>query len=164
MELAADGIDVAIRIGDVARADYVGKRLTSFRHLLVASPAFLQRHPIARIEDLGRVPCAGFRGGPDYTLSWTLGKQTVRPPAVVLANDYAQLRALALAGEVLTELPPFLAFERVKAGELVRVLPEMAFPETVVTAVIPERRHVSALVRAYLDFCKERAEGLLAPK
>lgn len=163
VDLAADGIDVAIRVGDLVRADYVGRRLTAYRHVLVASRAFLDEHPVTRPDDVLDAPCAGFRAGPEYALSWTLGERTVRPSPVVLVNDYAQLRALALAGDVLTELPPFLARESVEAGELVRVLPGAPFPETTVTAVIPERRHTSALVRTYLEFCSARAAALLAP-
>jgi len=163
VDLAADGIDVAIRIGDLVRADYVGRRLATYRHVLVASPAFLNAHRVARPDDVLGVPCGGFRAGPDYTLSWTLGERVLRPSPVVLANDYAQLRALALAGDVLTELPPFLAHQSVEAGELVRVLPGAPFPETTVTAVIPERRHTSALVRTYLEFCAAHAPALLTP-
>jgi len=163
VDLAADGIDVAIRIGDVARTEYVGRRLTTYRHVLVASPAFLAKHSVARPDDVLGVPCAGFRAGPDYTLSWTLGERTLRPSPVVLANDYAHLRALALAGDVLTELPPFLAHQGVEAGNLIRVLPRAPFPEATVTAVFPERRHTSALVRTYLDFLAARAPALLTP-
>jgi DNA-binding transcriptional LysR family regulator len=161
VDLAADGIDVAIRIGELLRADYVGRRLATYRHVLVASAAFLKKHPVARPDDVLRVPCAGFRGGPDHTLSWTLGDRTLLPSPVVLVNDYAHLRALALAGDVLTELPPFVAAEELASGRLQRVLPRARFPETTVTAVIPERRHTSALVRTYLDFCVARAPALL---
>lgn len=162
VDLAADGVDVAIRIGDLVRADYVGRRLTAYRHVLVASPSFLRKHPLARPDDVLGVPCAGFRAGPDSSLSWTLGERTLRPSPVVLANDYAQLRSLALAGEVLAELPPFLAQQEVEAGALIRVLSRHPFPEVTVTAVIPERRHTSALVRTYVEFCVARAPALLA--
>lgn len=163
VDLAADGIDVAIRIGDLVRADYVGRRLTTYRHVLVASPKFLAAHPVGRLEDVSGVPCAGFRAGAEYTLAWSLGGRILQPTPVLLANDYAHLRALALAGEVLTELPPFLAQPAVEAGRLVHVLPRAGFPETTVTALIPERRHTSALVRAYLEFCASRAPALLTP-
>ncbi|MDP2274339.1 MAG: LysR substrate-binding domain-containing protein [Archangium sp.] len=156
VDLVADGIDVALRIGDVARADYVGRRLASYRHQLVATPAFLARHRVARVNDVLEVPCAGFRSGPDAVLAWRLGDRVVQPTPVLLANDYAHLRAAALAGEVLTELPPFLVDAR-----LVRVLPRSPFPEVTVMAVVPERRHTSALVRAYIDFCVTRAPALL---
>ena len=76
--------------------------------------------------------------------------------------DTFELLAQALAGEVLTELPPFLAQQEVDAGALVRVLPRHPFPEVAVTAVLPERRHTSALVRTYVEFCAARAPALLA--
>ena len=163
VDLVADGIDVALRIGALGPADYVARRLTSYRHVPVASPAFLRAHPVARVDDVLRVPCAAFRPGREQTVQWTLGERVVRPPAVFLANDYAQLRALALAGAVLTELPPFLALEPVLAGSLVRVLGGAPLPETTVTAVFLERRHLSALVRTFVDVCVARVPALLSP-
>lgn len=163
VDLVADGIDVALRIGAVGQADYVGRRLTSYRHVLVASPAFLRTHRVVRVDDVLQVPCGAFRSGPEHAVSWTLGERSLRPAVVLLANDYAHLRARALAGEVLTELPPFLASEAVEAGALVRVLRGAPLPETTVTAVFPERRHLPALVRTFVDVCVERAPSLLAP-
>lgn len=163
VDLVADGVDVAVRIGSLVRPDYVGRRLTSYRHVLVASPEFLARHRVARVDDVLAVPCAGFRTAAEGSLTWQLGPRSVRLAPVLLANDYAHLRATALAGEALTELPPFLAEASVSRGALVRVLPRHPLPELTVSAVIPERRHTSALVRAYLEFCAARAPSLLTP-
>lgn len=161
IDLVADGVDVAIRIGDVTRSTYVGRRLAVYRHVLVASPAFARRHRIEQPDDLLAVPCAGWRTGTDPPLSWSLGEQVVHPTPVLVVNDYAQLRALALAGEAVTELPPFLAREALAARELVPILPALALPQQPITAVIPERRHTSALVRAYIDYCVTEAPALL---
>lgn len=164
IDLAADGVDVAIRIGEVTRASYVGRRLAVYRHVLVAAPALARRHRIEQPDDLLEVPCAGWRTGTDPPLAWSLGERVVEPAPIVVVNDYAQLRALALAGEAVTELPPFLAREAIAARRLVRILPALALPQVPITAVMPERRHTSALVRAYIDYCVEHAPALLEPR
>ncbi|MBL8915830.1 MAG: hypothetical protein JNM17_34345 [Archangium sp.] len=93
VDLVADGIDVALRVGDRATAGYVGRTLTRYRHRLVASPAFLKAHPIKAPGDLARVPCACWRtSGPRV---WHLGNKEVELQPVLVTNDYLHLLRLA---------------------------------------------------------------------
>jgi len=61
----------------------------------------------------------------------------------------------------VTELPPFLAHEALARGELVRVLPRLKLPEVSINLLYPSHRHPSSLVRAYLAYCRERADHYL---
>ncbi|MCR6627686.1 LysR substrate-binding domain-containing protein [Pseudoxanthomonas mexicana] len=54
--------------------------------------------------------------------SWRLGQQTIEPKSILATNDYLHLRSRALAGEAITELPPFLAAAAIRAGQLVALL------------------------------------------
>ena len=159
VDLVADGIDVAIRAGDQGSANYVGRTLTRCRHRVVASPKFLVRHPLAAPEDLVSVPCACWRtSGPSV---WRMGATEVRLEPRLLTNDYLHLLRLAEAGDVVTEVPPFLAQSALQKGSLVEVLPEHPLPERPIRAIVVERRSMSPLVRQFLDYAIENADQAL---
>ena len=60
----------------------------------------------------------------------------------------------ALDGEVVTELPPFLAAAPIREKRLVRLLPQYPLPEWSINLIYPPHRHPSTIVRTYLDFCQ----------
>jgi DNA-binding transcriptional LysR family regulator len=73
---------------------------------------------------------------------------------VLSANDYDHLRSRALDGDVVTELPPFLAAAPIREKRLVRLLPQYPLPEWSINLLYPPHRHPSSIVRTYLDFCQ----------
>ena len=93
--------------------------------------------------------------------AWRLGDRVFESKAVLSTNDYAHLRVRALAGEVVTELPPFLAAKAIRERRLVALLPEHPMPEQQLNLLYPSHRHPSAIVRAYLDFCQQHVAQLL---
>lgn len=60
----------------------------------------------------------------------------------------------ALRGDVVTELPPFLAAAPIREKRLVPLLPQFPLPEWSINLLYPPHRHQSAIVRTYLDFCQ----------
>ena len=162
VDLVQDGIDVALRVGAIVDESMVASRVASYRHVLVASPTLLSRLGAPRTADgLHRFPCAVWAPGASAQSVWNLGEAAFVPDAVLSSNDYLHLRACALRGEVVTELPPFLAHEALARGELVRVLPRLKLPEVSINLLYPSHRHPSSLVRAYLSYCRERADHYL---
>ena len=162
VDLIPDGIDVALRIGAIVNESMVASRVATYRHVLVASPRLLTRLGAPRTVDrLHRLPCAVWAPGSAAQSVWNLGEAAFVPDAVLSTNDYLHLRACALRGEAVTELPPFLARDPLARGELVRVLPSLKLPEVSINLLYPSHRHPSSLVRAYLNYCRERAEHYL---
>ena len=159
VDLIQDGIDVALRVGAIVDESMVASRVASYRHVLVASPSLLTRLGAPRTADgLHRYPCAVWSPGSGAQSSWKLGEFAFAPDAVLSTNDYLHLRSCALRGKAVTELPPFLARDALARGELVRVLPSLKLPEVSINLLYPSHRHPSSLVRAYLTYCRERAE------
>lgn len=162
VDLVEDGIDVALRVGEVVHDSMVGRRLLGYRHVLVASPQLLARvgEPTS-LEGLHHVPCGVWQrsSAPGTTSGaiWQLGDQRFEPPATLVTNDYLHLRSRAVAAELLTELPPFLAHAALQRGELKRVLPDLPMPVQDISLLYPSRRFVSSIVRAYIDFCAAHA-------
>jgi DNA-binding transcriptional LysR family regulator len=162
VDLIQDGIDVALRVGAIVDESMVASRVASYRHVLVASPTLLTRLGAPRTADgLHRFPCAVWAPGASAQSVWNLGEAVFAPDAVLSSNDYLHLRACALRGDVVTELPPFLAHDALARGELVRVLPRLKLPEVSINLLYPSHRHPSSLVRAYLSYCRERADHYL---
>lgn len=161
VDLAADGIDVAIRVGDVGRDSYVGRTLARYRHRLVAAPAYLDRVVIERPVDLLHVDCACWRSASPP--AWRLGDATIALDPLVATNDYQHLLHLAVSGLVVTELPPFLAQAPLERGALVEVLPDHPLPRQTVRALVADTRLLSPLVRQFLDFTAQTVPAALDP-
>lgn len=159
VDLVADGVDLALRIGHAGSSAYVGRTLARYRHRLVASSGFLTRHQIDAPADLGGVPtgCWPTTGPP----TWTLAGESHALEPMVTTNDYLHLRELALAGLLVTELPPFLAKDALSDGRLVEVLPDSPMPTTQVRALVVERRAMPPLVRHFLDLLGEALPAAL---
>lgn len=150
VDLVADGVDVALRVGDGGRGSNIGRTLASYRHRLVAAPAFLEGAALRRPDDVAGVACGCWRTAAPPT--WRLGDSTVSLEPVVAINDYRHLLHLALQGWILTELPPFLARGPIERGSLVEVLPDHPLPVQPLRALVADARLLSPLVRRFLDF------------
>ncbi len=159
VDLVADGIDIALRVGEQGTAGYVGRTLARYRHRLVASPKFLAAHPLRVPRDLARVPCACWRS-PGASV-WNLGGDEVALEPVLVTNDYLHLLRLAEAGDVVTEVPPFVAARALKQGRLVEPLPRHPLPDSPMRALVVERRAMSPLVRQFLDDLVDNAADVL---
>ena len=159
VDLVADGVDVAIRIGERGFKSYEGRTLTQYRHRVVATRALLKNHPITAPEDLLSIPCGCWRTpGPSV---WRLGGVELRLEPILVTNDYIHLLTLALSGEAVTEVPPFLACRALQEGLLAPVLPDHPLPGQEVRALVVEQRAMTSLVRQFLDFIDDELPGTL---
>ena len=155
MDLIEDGIDVALRVGAIVHEAMVARPVLSFRNVLVASPKLVERFGMpAEPNTLRRFPCAVWASRIDVPARWELGGEVVEPKVVLSANDYHHLRSRALGGDVVTELPPFLAAAPIREKRLVPLLPQYPLPEWSINLIYPPHRYPSAIVRTYLEFCQ----------
>lgn len=162
VDLVHDGVDVALRMNEPNDDTVVARRLFTFRHLLVASPALLSR--LGTPQDPGelkRFPCATWAANSSTPASWRLGGERIQLAPVLSTNDYAHLRQCAEAGEVLTELPEFLAHPALEAGRLIELMPDFPLPTVPVYLLFLSHRNPSSIVRTYLDYCGLEAERVV---
>ena len=163
VDMVEDGIDVALRVGTIEHETMVARRMLAYRHLLVAGRALVERLGIPdSVEALHRFPCAAWSSDANAAVRWHLGDDLITPDTVFTTNDYAHLRKRAVAGEVVTELPPFLATPALRTGELITLLPDKPMPEVQIHLLYPSHRHPSAIVRTYLEFCRQQVPLLFA--
>ncbi len=155
LDLIEDGIDVALRVGAVVHEGMVVRQVLSIRNILVASPKLVERFGMpAEPDALHRFPCAVWASRVDVPARWELGGHVVQPKAVLSTNDYHHLCSRALGGDVVTELPPFLAAAPIREKRLVPLLAQYPLPEWSINLLYPPHRHPSTIVRTYLDFCQ----------
>jgi len=153
--------DIAIRFGEPPDARVLARRLAANHRLLCAAPAYLARRgQPASPDELRRHDCIVIREGDAAFGTWTLcagkqsGKFKVSGPLSTNHGEVAADWALAGHGIVLRSLWDIAG--DLRAGRLVRVLPEWSGAPADIYALYPQRLHLSAKVRVFLDFLGER--------
>ncbi|WP_268801500.1 substrate binding domain-containing protein [Pseudomonas syringae] len=156
-----DGIDVALRVGRVEHEAIIARHLLDYRHVVVASPQFVASYGRPNCpQDLGRCRCATWSLGTNTSTTWCFPGLTVEPNAVLSTSDSMHLLHSAMAGEVITELPPFIVKEAIQRGPLVPLLSGYPLPEASLNLLYPAHRHPSTVVRTYLEYCLRRIPWL----
>lgn len=157
VDLVDEGFDLAVRIGAPGGQALIARRIGTVQMVCCASPGYLARHGTpATPEDLARHRCLTYA----YLAvrdAWRFrdasGRERVAKVAgPVHANNGRFLAALAVADAGVTLEPDFIVGDDVAAGRLVPLLPGYAPPAAPIHAIYPSRRHLSAKVRAFVDF------------
>ncbi len=158
-DIVNEGIDVAIRIGQLDDSSLVGLKLAANQRVIVASPEYLaERGAPALPEDLAQHNCLTFGTYGNQARGWLFtieGKATpVRVSGTMECNDGAVLHDWALAGRGLAWRSMWEVRDDLAAGRLVTVLDEFAAPDNAIYAVFPQRRHLPLRVRMFIDHLK----------
>jgi DNA-binding transcriptional LysR family regulator len=163
--LVDEGLDIAIRIGDLPDSSLVARRVGTVRRVLVASPRYLARQGApGEPADLKRHALIAFTGL-SASHEWRFddrGKRrsvTVEPH--VEFNDAVAALAAAEAGEGITIALSYMVATKLKKKKLVTVLDEMMPPPVPVHLVHAESRLVAPKLRAFVDFAAPRLAGML---
>jgi DNA-binding transcriptional LysR family regulator len=165
VDLAAEGFDAGVRLGQFIAADMVAVRLTPpFRFVIVASPAYMARGDrLERPEDLRRHACLRLRRSGGGLALWPLNDEgravEVAVSGPLIANDFPTLLGAALEGMGLAQVPEPIAAEHVAAGRLVRVLEPFAPMTPGVFLYHPGHRQVMPKLRAFIDHVKSRSKN-----
>jgi DNA-binding transcriptional LysR family regulator len=155
-DLVDEGFDLAVRIGAIGSHSLVGRLIASTRLVCCAAPSYLARlgepqHP----EDLVRHVCLTYEYAPSRnTWRFVDGKgveHAIRIGGRLHANNGRFLEAMAAEGLGIVAEPDFIVGPDVRAGRLVPILRDYAFPASPLYVVYPSRRHLSAKVRAFTD-------------
>lgn len=168
VDLLAEGIDVAVRIGSLPDDAWLAaRRLTVFSNGLYASPDYLaERGEPAHPDELLRHQAVRLLGGQGEPLPWTLrhGDQVWEglPPGRVNANSPELLLRLARAGGGIAAVPDLFAQPMLQRGLLRRVLPDWCLPPHPAWAVFPGRKLMPAKTRVFIDMLQAALAGSAA--
>jgi DNA-binding transcriptional LysR family regulator len=157
-ELVADGIDAAVRFGELEPSGLVARKLLETRILTVASPAYLTRHgtPLHPL-DLEQHECLMFRDsvtGRPFEWEFRRGDEvvTVKASGRMVLNDLATKLAACTGGSGIAQTMELGVGPLLASGELVQILPNWAEERFPLYAYHPSRHLPPAKVRAFLDF------------
>ncbi len=163
VDLAKEGFDAGIRLGEFIAGDMVAVRLTpAFRWIVVGGPAYFARCGRPREPaDLASHACVRLRRSNGGLAPWrvrTAGEPlelAVSGPLIV--NDVPTMLAAALGGAALAQVPQPLAAAHLASGELEEVLSEHAPLSAGVFLYFPSRVQVMPKLRAFIDHVRSYA-------
>jgi DNA-binding transcriptional LysR family regulator len=162
VDLVAEGYDVAIRGGVLADSGLIARKLGPSSLVLCATPAYLDaRGRPEALEDLaahdGIVYGTGATQG-RWRLTGPDGPVDIPLRSWLVANELSFLRTAVLAGLGIGILEGNMIADDLASGTVERVLPEYARSEgSGLFAVYSSTQHLSAKVRAFVDFLAEHA-------
>src|SRR5262249_49827516 len=164
VDLAAEGFDAGIRLGQFIAADMVAVRLTKpFRFIIVGSPAYLTRcgRP-ERPDDLRQHACLRMRRSNGALALWSLNDNgraiEIAVSGPFIANDFPTMLGAAVEGVGLAQMPEPIARGAETAGKLVRVLGPFAPMMPGVFLYYPGHRQIMPKLRAFVDHLKNRSD------
>jgi DNA-binding transcriptional LysR family regulator len=160
LNLVEDGIDLAFRTGRLEDSTLIARKIGSTHRLLCASPDYLARYGMPESPaDLARHRCviAGpSASGAHWVLDGPQGQETVVVAGRFAANEMQAVVAAALAGFGIAQLPQLMADGLINEGRLRRVLDGYTTPVGGLHVLYPSSRHLSPLVKAFIDLAVER--------
>jgi DNA-binding transcriptional LysR family regulator len=158
---AADSCDIMIHIGALKDSTLRVLRLAPNQRYLCASPAYLSRYGSpAHPQDLHHHACIALRENEEDVTLWRFARErTKRAPDIIriepalASNDGDVVKAWALAGCGLIVRSEWDVAEDLKAGRLVRLLPDYLLPSADVVALLgPDRGGRARRTQAFLDW------------
>src|SRR6516225_2263272 len=163
VDLAADGFDAGIRLGQFIAADMVTVRLTPpFPLVVVGSPDYLARHGRPkRVDELRHHACLRMRRSNGSIASWSFvdGNRTVEGivSGPLIAHDYPALLGAAIQGVGLAQVPSPVARAPIADGRLQALLTPFAVTTPGVFLYYAGRRQALPKLRAFVEHVKYRS-------
>ena len=165
VDLVEEGVDVAVRIGDLPDSTLAGPTLGHVRTRVVASPACLRRHGIPRTPaELRARPCLVVDGERDR--AWTFavaGRRAHVTVAAAMSFNHAGAALQACeAGAGFAQLLSYQVDPAIAARRLRAVLLEAEAPPQPVRLLAPQARRLPARTRAFIEMAREVLGAALA--
>jgi DNA-binding transcriptional LysR family regulator len=160
----AEEVDLAFKVGTSTDAALVGRKLLTYRHQVVASPAYLeaQEHPKTPADLLKHRLLAFSFWRSDYSWSFVQAnkKETIEFQPYIAMNDYNGLVVALLQGTGIGELPPIVQPELMREGLLVEVIPQWHLPIFELTIAHLRDRYLPRHVRVFKEFATQMVPKL----
>lgn len=164
VDLAGEGFDCAVRVGDFPDSSLVSVRLADNRRMCVAAPEYLKRHGTPQHPgDLARLDCLTLSSEASQTRGWAFlvpaaegaGELThFKPTGPLDCSDGEVLHDWCAQGYGIAWRSTWEVEQEIAEGRLVEILAAYAAPPNGIYAVFPQRKHLPLRVRLWIDFLK----------
>jgi LysR family transcriptional regulator, regulator for bpeEF and oprC len=161
VDLIQEGIDCAIRVGELEDSSLVARRIGSFKWTVCAAPEFIERYgEPKRIEDLSDYRSVGYiscQTGRAKSWEFIVDGETryIKVPSTLTVNDIDAYVTCGLKGLGLIRPPYCVAQPYLESGQLRELLQTSKAPLAPISIVYPQNRQVSSAVRAFVDWAAE---------
>lgn len=156
VDLMAQRIDVAIRIGNLESSSLIAKKLATTERIMCASPEYLERAGRPKtINDLARHECifdTNNQSGRQWNFLRNGQVQSVRVAGTFTVNSATAAIDLAKNGVGIIKTPDIFVGKELASGELMRIDVDGASETAGVYAVFHSARRPAAKIRAFVDF------------
>lgn len=156
LDMRSSNIELAIRVGWLTEAGLQGRKIGTFRQLLVASTSMqLKTEQLRSPEDITNLPFIANSALRD-PLRWNFSlndieHKSVSVQASIFLDATLAVREAVREGAGLSVLPDYAIADDLATGRLIQVLPEWSLPTGGIHAVFPSARFRPAKVRAFVD-------------
>ncbi|MBK8336550.1 MAG: LysR family transcriptional regulator [Sterolibacteriaceae bacterium] len=160
VDIVTEGVDCAVRIGDLDDSRLISTKLAETRRAVVASPAYLAAHgtPL-QPADLQHHRCLTLGPSSSQSRGWQFvvdGEAlTLRPNNALRCNDGAVLRDWAVSGLGLAWRSMWEVKADIAEGRLVEVLAEFASNPFGIYVVYPQRRHLPLRLQLFIALLRK---------
>jgi DNA-binding transcriptional LysR family regulator len=159
VDLAGEGVDCAVRVGDLPDSSLVSVRLADNRRLCVATPRYLSAHGTPQHpSELAKYDCLTLSSDASQTRGWAfkVGGELVhlKPGGPLDCSDGQVLHDWCLADYGIAWRSTWEVESEIAAGRLVALLEDFAGPPNGIYALFPQRKHLPLRVRLWIDFLK----------
>lgn len=159
IDLIGQSVDCVLRAGDIGDDSLVARRIGRIDRVICASPDYLARHGVPQhprdLEAESHRVISYFSNDSErwaYVLQRGSERCEVAVRSTVAVNDTGAVLAAALAGLGIARTAPFMAAAHLAAGRLVPLLTEWSSDDWPLYVVYPPNRHLSARLRAFIDW------------
>jgi DNA-binding transcriptional LysR family regulator len=162
----AEGVDLVFRRGPLKDSSLVARTILTYRHQLVASPAYLSSctPPTGPSDLLAHRLLAFAHWRPEFRWHFEhvngQDRETLNFHPHLSMNDYAGLAAALMDGAGIGDLPPVVQPALMREGRLVEVMPEWRFRTLDLSVVHLGNRHATRPVRVFKEFAAQMARTL----
>ena len=165
VDVIQEGVDVAIRMGELEDSSLIARKVGSFARICVASPSYIKRFgKPSEPEELKKHNCITYSYNTytyyDSSNDWNFG--SAEKPSLVRvfgdfrANSAFAIRVAARDGIGIANLPAFLLNEDLESGRLVQILSKFGPAQMSISAVYPSGRLVSRKVKLFVEHVKNK--------
>lgn len=155
LDFIEDGIDIAIRFGEIKNDTLIAKKIAHSQRQLVATPDFVAKFgQPQRPDELPNFNCLAI-GDIHSEIVWQVGGESIKIDPYTISNDFRLIKYMTLNSDGIGYLPPGYYLDELKKGTLIQILADFPAPILDISVVYPSHKQLSRVTRTFIDFCTD---------